>query len=300
MPEWDPESEVDVALAARLIAAQFPELTDAPVRFLAAGWDNTVFAVDDRWAFRFPRRAVAIPGVEREIAVLPLLAPKVEVPIPAPRFVGRPTDEFEWPFFGAPLLAGAEPTPAFDDAARARLAPVLGRFLRSLHGLRLAVDLPVDPLGRADMARRVPFAQQRLDELAAAGLGDHRAAARPVLDAAHDLPSSERRVLVHGDLHFRHLLVDAERDNPLTGVVDWGDVCRGDPAMDLHLAWSLLPPATRPAFWDAYGPIEPDQALRARVVATFLGAVLASYGEHEGLPAVRDEALASLERTLTD
>ena len=45
-------------------------------------------------------------------------------------------------------------------------------------------------------------------------------------------------------------------------------------------------------------PIEPDQALRARVVGLFLGAVLALYGERERLPAVRDEALASLERAL--
>lgn len=296
MPEWSPELEVDERLAMRLIADQFPSLTEAPVRFLAAGWDNTVFVVDERWAFRFPRREVAIPGINREIAVLPSLAPRLPLPIPAPCFVGAPSSAYGWPFFGAPLIIGDEPSPQLTDRARARLAPALGRFLRSLHGLETALDLPHDPLGRADMARRVPFAVERLDALAVSGLADHRERARVLLDDARDLPPSERTALVHGDLHFRHLLVGDT--GALAGVIDWGDVCRGDPAMDLQVAWSLLPPDARSAFWAAYGPIDPDQVLRARVVALFLGAVLALYGAAEGLPLVRDEALASLERTL--
>jgi aminoglycoside phosphotransferase (APT) family kinase protein len=212
--------------------------------------------------------------------------------------VGVPGPAFGWPFFGARLLDGHEPTVGFGDADRARLAMPLAGFLRTLHHTEPARDLPHDPMGRVDMARRVPFARERLAELAASGLADHRAAAEELLRAASDMPPSPRRATVHGDLHFRHVLVDATRVDPLTGIIDWGDLCRGDPAMDLHLAWSLLPPGARPAFWAAYGPIDPDQALRARVVGLFLGAVLAMYGERERLPAVRDEALDSLQRVL--
>lgn len=298
MPLWAPEVEVDERLATELIAAQFPALAGAPVRFLAAGWDNTVFTVDDAWAFRFPRRAVAIPGIERELAVLPLLAPQLPVPIPSPTHIGRPTDAFGWPWFGAPLLDGEEPGPQLPDEARAALAPQLGRFLRTLHAATVTAALPHDPLERAEMGRRVPFAAQQLAELAAAGIADRVAAAKPLLEAAHALSPSPRRHLVHGDLHFRHLLVDPE--GGLRGVIDWGDVCIGDPAIDLHLAWSLLPPAERPAFWDAYGPIDPDQELRARVIGLFLGAVLAQYGAATGFDGVRDEAISSIDRTLVD
>jgi aminoglycoside phosphotransferase (APT) family kinase protein len=101
MPEWDPEIEVDEHRAAALIAVQFPELRDAPVRQVAAGWDNVVHLVDERWAFRFPRRAIAISGVEREIATLPRLSPNLPLPIPVPRFVGVPTEDYPWPWFGA-------------------------------------------------------------------------------------------------------------------------------------------------------------------------------------------------------
>lgn len=39
----------------------------------------------------------------------------------------------------------------------------------------------------------------------------------------------------HGDLHVRHLLVD--RDGSATGVIDWGDLCLADPAVDLSIAY---------------------------------------------------------------
>ena len=51
------------------------------------------------------------------------------------------------------------------------------------------------------------------------------------------------RVVLHGDLHFRHLLVD--EDGALTGVIDWGDLCCGDPSIDISLLWSFFPPEGR-------------------------------------------------------
>ena len=102
----------------RLIAEQFPELALASLRPLAEGWDNAVWLVDERWAFRFPRRKIAIPGFERELAVLPGLAPRLPAPIPAPVFVGRPALGYPWPFFGAELLPGIEAgEAALDDEA---------------------------------------------------------------------------------------------------------------------------------------------------------------------------------------
>ena len=64
------------------------------LRLLATGWDNEVWLVDERWAFRFPRRAAAVEGVELELAVLGALAPQLPLPIPVPAFVGEPADGF--------------------------------------------------------------------------------------------------------------------------------------------------------------------------------------------------------------
>lgn len=84
MPEWSAEIVVDERLARRLLDAQFPELEHPTLRLLGEGWDNTAWLVDDQWVFRFPRRAIALPGFERELAVLPALAPQLPLPVPTP------------------------------------------------------------------------------------------------------------------------------------------------------------------------------------------------------------------------
>ena len=91
--------------------------------------------------------------------------------------------------------------------------------------------------------------------------------------------------------------LDAVSARPL---VDWGDVCRTDPAVDLSLVWSLLTPARREAFAFEYGLIDDDGRLRARVLALALCSALAAYGRHEGVARVEREALAGLQRTLVE
>ena len=56
MAEWSPEQVVDESLARRLIGSQFPQLAGAAIEPLGEGWDSTVWLVDGRWSFRFPRR----------------------------------------------------------------------------------------------------------------------------------------------------------------------------------------------------------------------------------------------------
>jgi aminoglycoside phosphotransferase (APT) family kinase protein len=90
MPVWSAEVVVDEGLVRKLLS-RFRELEVRRLRKLAEGWDNSVWVVDDRYAFRFPRRAIAIPGIEREIGVLPRLAPLLPLPVPRPVFVGSPT-----------------------------------------------------------------------------------------------------------------------------------------------------------------------------------------------------------------
>jgi aminoglycoside phosphotransferase (APT) family kinase protein len=288
---WEPEIVVDEALARRLLA-QIPQLAGESLRLLANGWDYTVWAVGEQHAFRFPRRAVVIAGTEREIAVLPKLAAALPLAVSAPVFIGRPTDEYPWPFFGSPLLPGREAA-GLNEEARLEVASQLAGFLRTLHALDLDVELPVDVNGRADMNRRVPMTLELLDELQRLALWEEPPSARAFLDQARDLSPARLTSIVHGDLHFRQVLVDGAR---VTGVIDWVDVCRSDPAIDLSMAWSFLPPAGRELFLDAYGPVTDEQLVRARVLAFSLSAALAWNAHAEGLATVEREALAGLER----
>ena len=304
MPEWDAEVVIDAVLVSALLAEQFSELDAGSARLLGEGWDNSVWLVEERWVFRFPRRAIAIPGVERELAILPRLSPLLPVPITVPAYVGEPSERFPWPFFGAPFLAGREPADAgLTDGQRVELGGVLGRLLRVLHAPETlsVVDpgrtLPVDFNRRADMPFRVARLRQKLRDLPAE-VWRLPVSAEPILAAAERLPPpSGDDALVHGDLHVRHLLVDG---GAITGVIDWGDVCRADPAIDLMLPWMVLSPAGRDRFVDAYGEIDEAARLRARVLALFLGVTLVHYACDVGRPALERECVAALERTLVD
>lgn len=301
MPEWDPEVEIDEDRARNLIERQFPELRGSTVTAVAAGWDNVVFRVDGRWAFRFPRRAIAIPGVEREIATLPRLAGHLPAPIPEPRFVGRPTGDYPWPWFGAKWLPGTELSDArLPDERRAPLATSLGEFLRALHSTHVSrlvsAGLPVDPMRRGDMGFRVPHARRRLDEVIARGLWEPNADVERLIVRSTGLPPPPRTLVVHGDLHVRHVLVDDE--GALSAVIDWGDVCAADPSTDLSIAYGCFSGEARRAFLDAYGPIDGLTELRARVIATFLAAALLGYAADEGMERLQSECLRALERVV--
>jgi aminoglycoside phosphotransferase (APT) family kinase protein len=298
--EWSAEVVVDAGLASRLIAGQFPDLDLGSLSLLGEGWDNTVWLVDEQWVFRFPRREIAVPAVERQLAVLPELSPLVPLPIPRPIFSGLPDEGYPWPFFGTAFLPGRELAGAgLDAAARAGLARPLGGFLRALHAAEVpgAGALPVDPFGRTDTARRVPRARSRLAEIAELGLWEAPEELDDLFDSGLQLPPPRRLAVVHGDLHFRHLLVDG--DGSPTAVIDWDDLCRADPSIDLPLVWSLLPPDARPDFLTAYGGADDEQLLRSRVLAVSLCAALAAYAHHEGLDNVEREAVAGLERAAT-
>jgi aminoglycoside phosphotransferase (APT) family kinase protein len=291
MPVWEAEIVVDEALARRLLA-QFPDLQVDALRLLGYGWDYTIWVAEEALAFRFPRREIVVPGAEREIAVLPTLAPLLPAAVPEPRYVGRPTDEYPWPFFGSPLLPGSEPAAlALDADDRLGVALELAAFLRSLHRVELDEPLPVDGNGRADMSRRVPLARETLAEVSE--LWEAPPSVAAILDEAERLPPAQLGTVVHGDLHVRQVLVEGRR---LTGVVDWVDVCRSDPAIDLSMLWGFLDPPQRPAFLEAYGDVTDEQLLRARVLALNLCAALAAQAHAEGLAAVEREALAGLAR----
>ena len=288
---WDAEIVVDEELARRLIGSQFPELQLRSLRHLAEGWDNTVWVANGELAFRFPRRAIAVPLIERELEFLPLLAPLLPLPIPVPTHVGRAGAEFPWPFFGAQLIPGREVADA--EVNPVKLGAQLGAFLRALHDVKIEFALPDDANRRADMSVRVPMARKELSELG--GLSDE---VESVLDAALDLPTPNAIVVAHGDLHLRHALIGP--DGGLSGVIDWGDACRADPSVDMSLYWSLLSDEGREAFLSAYGPVTDEQMLRARVLALGLGAMIATYARHERLPRLERAARAGLRRAAAE
>lgn len=286
---WIPEHPVDRTLAIALVHDQFPGLTDDPPEHVGQGFDTDVWRFGDV-VFRFPRRAVAVPLIRTELQVLPFLASQLPVAIPTPTLVGVPSPAFPFPFYGHPFLEGTTADRAALDAdGRAALVPMLARFLRALHAVN-----PVDAgrLGvgpdtfRGDTTGAAERALARLPLLEGTAFADRLGAIRAQLAAPPPRDAAVGAVVLHGDLYARHLLLDPDRH--LCAVIDWGDVCTGDRAVDLAVAYTFLPAAHREAFFEAYGPV--DDATRDR--ARFIG--LARHGVHLAAYAhdLNDEPLA--------
>lgn len=286
---WESAQPVDEARAASLVGAPFPSLRGAPVRAVATGWDNSALLVGDV-VFRFPRREVAVELQQRELAVLPLAA-GLPLPVPTPTHLGSPAGDYPWPFWGGPLIPGAEL--ALVPCDRMAAAAAAGAFLRQLHSLSVEVDLPVDPNHRGTPVLRAELTHDWLDRLSAQGIWRWTPAVETAVDVPLGPPSAAP-VLVHGDLHLRHLLV-APSGEP-TGVIDWGDTCFADRAVDLSLAWSAFEGPARSAMLAAYGPVSADTEARARALAVSLCAALAAWAAEAGEPLLLEEYLEGIAR----
>ncbi|HTA39092.1 MAG TPA: phosphotransferase [Candidatus Acidoferrales bacterium] len=284
LPVWHPEIAVDQAGARALISAQFPQLDASRVEAIGFGFDNTAFLVGGAYVFRFPRRAVAVALMEREMAVLPIVAPLVPIAIPVPILAGRPDGTYPWPFAGYELLDGSTASSLnLSDADCERIAAPLGAFLRRLHSghVRQAVGdaLPGDLFGRLDHARRLPLATERIAELESAGIL-HDVEALLGYMAQHPPAVCSDPCVVHGDMYARHLLLDDGKN--VCGVIDWGDAHVGDPALDLAIALTMLPERALPVFLAAYGDVAAATWERATYRAIYHSVLVAHYGYTSG------------------
>ncbi|MFL5354114.1 phosphotransferase [Archangium sp.] len=285
-PIWEADVGLTHEEATRLVEHQFPELAPATLEPLGTGWDNAAYTVNGRWVFRFPRRQIARGLLENEARILPRLAPHLPLRIPEPVWHGRAEGAYPYPFAGYALLPGDTACAVtWTPEERLRNAPVLGSFLAALHGLPVDGETrargPGDELGRADLHKRAPMILERLAKLEAEGVAVDGAAVRAWVSGLKDTPPWKGSTCwVHGDLYARHLLVDAR--HTVTGVLDWGDVHLGDPAVDLCIAFTFLPPEARATFREAYGDIDEATWARARFRAFHYGVALLLYGRSEG------------------
>jgi aminoglycoside phosphotransferase (APT) family kinase protein len=94
-------------------------------------------------------------------------------------------------------------------------------------------------------------------------------------------------------------------DATLCGVIDFGELCAGDPATDLAAAWLLLPAGMASRFFDAYADVDDATIRRARGWAVLKAVQLIGIGQNweQGLPGGQQTwgpaGRAALERVLT-
>jgi aminoglycoside phosphotransferase (APT) family kinase protein len=245
--------QVDVTpgTVARLVASQFPQWRDLPVRPVAShGTVNALFRLDDEIVLRFPLRPSLDAGLRDELRaeqdIARRVAAHVPLPVPEPLGFGEPGEGYPGPWTAYTWIPG-------ETASRERIANPDG-FARDLAGFVSALQ-GMETGGRTwngrtrggplhlkdDAVRRALAESTRLTDTARLA----RIWAR-CLEAPHDAAD----VWIHADLMPGNLLV---RDGRLAGVIDVEDVCVADPAVDLMPAWNLLAPGPRQAYRRALG-----------------------------------------------
>jgi aminoglycoside phosphotransferase (APT) family kinase protein len=275
-----PAAEVDVTadLVRWLLAGQHPDLAHLPVEFLANGWDNVMFRVGDELAARMPRRALGAEILVHEQRWLPLLAPRLPLSIPYPERTGHPARGYPWPWSIVPYLPG-EPAADTDSFDAPGAATAVGGFLGALH-VPASADAPANPFRGVPLRERAGNFAVNLSALS--GQADRDAAVRVWEDALTAPAHAGPPVWLHGDLHPANILVHGGQ---VSGVIDFGDLTSGDPAVDLAVAWMLLPAELHGAFREAYraaGAADPaDGALwqRARGWALNFALVFLAFSE---------------------
>jgi aminoglycoside phosphotransferase (APT) family kinase protein len=126
--------EIDADLAARLVAAQFPQWADLPVWPVAlGGWDNRTFHLGDQMTVRLPSATRYAAQVEKEHRWLPRLAPQLPLQIPVPLAMGAPALGYPWAWSVYQWVEGE--TAAAPVADLSGLAVALGRFLVALQAI---------------------------------------------------------------------------------------------------------------------------------------------------------------------
>ncbi|WP_341716604.1 aminoglycoside phosphotransferase family protein [Micromonospora sp. FIMYZ51] len=268
---------VDAAVVRRLVASQFPQWADLPVRPVPCdGWDNQTFRLGERLSVRLPTAQEYALAVEKEHRWLPVLAPRLPLPVPVPVARGVPADGygFGWSVYewidGEParldgigdLTGFAEVLAAFLVALR-RVDPTEGPQ-PGLHNWFRGGPLRVyDPQVRwavEVLGGRIP--REIVTEIWRSALG-------AVWDG--------RPVWFHGDVAPGNLLI---RNGALAAVIDFGTCGVGDPACDVAIAWTLLSGPSREAF-RARLDVDPATWARGRAWALWKALIVYAGAVHD-------------------
>ncbi len=288
--------DIDESLVRRLLAEQFSQWSDLPIeRVRSTGTENAIYRLGHDMAIRLPYRAVKSSQVDKDHRWLPNLDPHLSLPIPVPLAKGAPAEGYpaQWSICrwlrgeNATLQRLADPSQAARDLAH------------FVHALQLIDTAGGPPPGEHNFFRGSPLSDRDDDT--------HEAIAksRSLVDTEAVTAAWERDldapvwtgppVWIHGDLAPGNLLT---LDGRLSGVIDWGGLGVGDPAIELLPAWNLFRNESRGAFRDE---IAIDEATWARGRGLALSVALIALPYYlETNPAIVRWAQAMIDEVLAD
>lgn len=280
-------ADIDEGVVRALLRDQHPDLADLEIQPVSSGWDNQMWRLGEELAVRLPMTGRAPDLLRKEFRWLPGLAEHLPLPVPTPRRLGEPSARFPRPWTVATWVPGV-PADRAEVRDAERSVTDLAGFLRDLH--RTAPDdAPREAERGVPLVELAGVFESRLARVA--GLVDVPQVRKLWRQAVAAPRWTGPPVWIHADLHPANALIT---DGAIRGIVDFGDLCAGDPATDLAAAWTLLPRGAAAGFFSAYAAMPRERAQanalgtvdRARGWAVLSALTLVSVGQawDRGLP----------------
>ena len=285
------EVEVTETLVGDLLEQQHPDLAGLALQEVGFGFDNSLWRLGSALLVRLPRRLIAAELVDHEQRWLPLLAPDLPMRVPVPVRFGSASALYPWRWSIVPWLDG-QPADVESVADQITAGRQLGAFMRALHR-KAPEDAPFNPWRSVPLANRNDTFEQRLSRLK--GYVDEAALRRVWQEALKAPPYPEAATWVHGDLHPGNILL---QDGSISAVLDFGDLCAGDPATDVAAGWLMFETEGREALLSAYRLSDPGLLRRAGGWAALFALMLLELGL-DGRKTYEVVGRAGLTRLLT-
>jgi aminoglycoside phosphotransferase (APT) family kinase protein len=295
---WKPAIQVNQTLVREILTEQVPNIALNELLYIGSGWDHSIWRAD-HLVFRFPHCTESLHTAQNIYEAQTQLARRLPIPIPTPVVRGTPTDRYLGHFVGYRWLNGHLPASlplSVDD--RTRLTEPLARTLHSLHqiprakaeewGLRVSSDR------HGELEERFHYACKRAEQLKDTS---YAALANRAVAVMRDIPKEVTPSgvrLVHGDLHAGQILLGD--DHRLAAILDWDELSIWDPAYDLMVVYSMIPPQCRAQFWELYGAFPHPE--RARFIALSYGLAILAQAVDTSQTALINETAFGLSNAL--
>jgi aminoglycoside phosphotransferase (APT) family kinase protein len=218
----------------RKLKDEFPDLRWKSAKHNVEGWDHHVLILDNKIVFRFPRMKEYLDILKKEVPLLRYLKSKIKLQIPDYKFVSRKKD-----FAGYNLIEGIQLTKKeFDKLpglTKQTIAKQLSEFLTSLHRTPLNI---AKSYGLKPTPLRKEYLQLKKDMEKLVYPRVSRKDKALIMDVVEQLRNLKflNWVVIHNDLYPAHILM-APNKKSLTGIIDFGDICIDDPALDFCELW---------------------------------------------------------------
>lgn len=244
------------------IQKDFPNFNISSIQKIGEGDNSKAFSVNEKYVFRFPKSKEAKVQMQREIAVLPIIKPFLNIQIPEFKFI-PPNNKYA----GHKIIRGRPLTAEIYHSSKKNIQESvrrsIGNFLLQLHHIDLSLleDCNLETMNlKEEYAENFEEAQDFIyQKISKTKRKTITQLFSTYLDDAENFKYDA--VLIHGDFSKDHILIDTVNKG-ITGIIDFGDIALGDPAYDFMYLLDEFGEDFLNGIFKIYKPVDKNKLMR--------------------------------------